>query len=204
MQHDETLDEANRAPVSIRPHAGPAQICTVSCGSRGGGPEWFCAITQPRQEDRADEELRRQGFVTFLPTVWERRTKNRKIIRVEVPMFDGYIFVRFDPVRDPWGVIPNTRGIRDAGLLGMRPGRPSPVPAALIDFIATHAAELNADFVARAKASLNGRTLLVTAGAWSGFQGVCTMHRNDRVRVLLTLFGRPTEVEMPTSRVEKV
>lgn len=201
MPHDESLDVPIPTPVSIRPHAGSAQICTVSCGSRGA--EWFCAITQPRQEDRADEELRKQGFVTFLPTVWERRTKSRKIVRVEVPMFDGYIFVRFDPVRDPWGVIPNTRGIRDAGLLGMRPGRPSPLPDALIDFIATHAAGLNAEFVERARASLKGSMVRVTAGAWAGFVGECTMHRNDRVRLLLSLFGRATEVEMQASRVER-
>lgn len=201
MTGNKPIDGSVRDQLSASPRQEPAHLCTESCGSRGA--EWFCAMTQPRQEDRADEELRKQGFTTFLPTVWERRTKNRKIVRTEVPMFDGYIFVRFDLRRDHWGAIVNTRGIRDPGLVGMRPGHPSPLPDDLIAFVGKHATELNREFIARAKASLKGRTLLVTAGAWSGFQGVCTTHRNDRVRVLLTLFGRPTEVEMPTSRVEK-
>lgn len=178
------------------------QLRIESCGSRGA--EWFVAATLHRQEDRAEEELAKQGFVVFAPTVWERRTKNRKIIREEVPMFPGYIFVRLDLARDPWGLIRATRGIHDAGLIGMRPGKPSPMPDALIAFVAANAAELNEEFIARAKASLKGKTLLVTAGAWAGFRGECTMHRNDRIRLLLSLFGRPTEVEMPTSRVEKV
>lgn len=177
------------------------QLRIASCGSRGA--EWYVAATLPRQEERADEELRNQGFETFLPTVWERRTRNRKIVREEVPMFDGYLFIRLDLLRDPWGLIRGTRGLHDTGLLGMRPGKPSRVPDELIAFVAANAAQRNEEFIQRAKASLKGSTLLVTAGAWAGFQGVCTMHRNDRVRVLLNLFGRPTEVEMPTSRVEK-
>jgi len=200
MPPDETLDDANQAQLSPSAQQEPAQSCTVSCGSRGG--EWFCAETHHAQEGRATEELQKQSFLAFLPMVWERRTKNRKIIRVEVPMFPGYVFVRFDRVTDPWPDITNTRGIRC--LLGPHPMRPSSLPADLIHAIADNATALNAEFEAHARAKLTGHRLRVTKGPWAEMEGVCLWHQKDRVRLLMSLFGREAQIDTVTSRVEKL
>lgn len=172
----------------------------MPCGSRGG--EWFCAETYYAQEAVAVEELTRQSFETFLPQVWERRTKNRKIIRVEVPMFPGYVFMRFDRQHDNWPVILNTKGIR--ALLGPHKSSPTAVPADLIHAIADNATHLNAEFAAMARAKLVGRRLRVTTGPWFGFEGQCVMHRGERVRLLMSLFGRETHIDTVTSRVERL
>jgi transcription elongation factor/antiterminator RfaH len=200
MLPDETLDQSNRDPVSLGAQQEPAQLCTVSCGSRGA--EWFCAETHHAHEHIAEAELGNQSFATFLPMVFERRVKNRKIIRVEVPMFPGYVFVRFDRQHDNWPPILGTKGVR--GLLGPHKSRPTPLPLDLIHAIADNATALNAEFLAHAQAKLTGQRLRVTKGPWAGFEGVCLWHRNDRVRLLMSLFGRETQIETVTSRIERL
>ncbi len=199
MPIDETLDHANSMPLSPDAEQGRPQKCTVSCGSHGG--EWYCAETHHNQEAIAEEELGNQSFATFLPMVFERRVKNRKIIRVEVPMFPGYVFVRFDRQHDNWPPILGTKGVR--GLLGPHKSRPTALPLDLIHAIADNATALNAEFLAHAQAKLTGKRLRVTKGPWAGFEGVCLWHRNDRVALLMSLFGRETQIETVTTRVER-
>lgn len=199
---DKSLDAIGGDHLPNLPSVGPAHLCTESCGSRAA--RWFCAETLHHQADVASDELRRQGFGVFRPMVWERRIKNRKVVRVECDMFAGYIFVLFDPHRDPWGAIAHTRGMRDAPPLGMTAGKPTPLPQELIAFVAANATERNAEFEALARASFNGAKVLVTKGPWRGSIGDCLMHRGDRVRLLLKLFGRDTHVEMPAERVERI
>jgi transcription antitermination factor NusG len=200
MIADEMLDGANQAPLSPATQQEPAQSCTVPCGSHGG--DWFCAETHYAHEQIARDELDSQSFATFLPMVFERRTKNRKIIRVEVPMFPGYIFVRFDRQHDNWPPILGTKGVR--GLLGPHKSRPSSLPLDLIHAIADNATALNAEFLAHAQAKLVGHKLRVTKGPWAGFEGVCLWHSGDRIRLLMSLFGRETKLETVTGRVERL
>jgi transcription elongation factor/antiterminator RfaH len=193
------IDGSARDQLSASPRQEPGTKWPDSCGSRGAA--WYCAETHYGQDDAAIAELGQQRFETFLPMVWERRTKGERIRRVEVSMFPGYLFVRFDPSIDPWRRITNTRGVRS--ILGTTPERPTPLPTDVIQAIADNATALNARFEAMARARLTGIPLRVTKGPWAGMEGVCLWHANDRVRLLLSLFGRPTKIEMPVGRVER-
>ncbi len=134
--------------------------------------------------------------------VWERRTKGERVRRVEVPMFPGYLFVRFDPALGSWGCIKNTRGVRS---LLMVNSNPAVVPDAAILMIANNATELNAEFEAKAKAVIpKGTKLRATKGSWAGIQGVCLWHERDRIAVMLSLFGRETPVEFGLNEIEVV
>lgn len=57
-------------------------------------PAWYAVHTRSRHEQVVHDQLVAKGAETFLPTmeVWSRRTDRR--LRIQVPMFPGYIFVR--------------------------------------------------------------------------------------------------------------
>lgn len=56
---------------------------------------WFALYTSSNHEKKAEQHLRMKDIETFLPTqVATRRWKNRVTVKVEVPLFTGYVFVR--------------------------------------------------------------------------------------------------------------
>ncbi|HQF30164.1 MAG TPA: transcription termination/antitermination NusG family protein, partial [Hyphomicrobiales bacterium] len=58
---------------------------------------WYVVSTQPHQEARAESNLVRQGFETWLPRFARERRHARKVDTVLVALFPGYLFVRLDP-----------------------------------------------------------------------------------------------------------
>jgi transcriptional antiterminator RfaH len=193
----ETLDDANRSRVEVDAEQEPVRFWTDSCGSRDA---WFCAEPHYGQTERAIEELGNQSFVTFNPKVWELRSKGNRLKRVEVPMFPGYLFVRFDPtlVRR----VLNTRGVRS---LIVAMGRPARVPDRLLLLVKDHAAELGAEFEeAASKVIRPGTKLRITDGVWAGYHGECILHETVRITVMMSIFGRETKVEFATQDVAVV
>ena len=63
--------------------------------------DWFAIYTRSRHEQVVYNQLLAKGEDVFLPTmrIWSRRTDRR--LRIEVPMFPGYLFVHtsLDPAR---------------------------------------------------------------------------------------------------------
>ncbi|MBN2425502.1 MAG: UpxY family transcription antiterminator [Calditrichaceae bacterium] len=58
--------------------------------------KWYAVYTKPRHEKKAEELLKNKGIETFLPLVKRvRQWKDRKK-KVELPLFNGYLFVHID------------------------------------------------------------------------------------------------------------
>ncbi len=76
-------------------------------------PRWYVVNTHPHQEGRADLNLRRQGFMSWLPQLRRSRRHARRIETVSAPMFPGYIFVQIDPDAQAWRSINGTFGVRN-------------------------------------------------------------------------------------------
>lgn len=91
---------------------------------------WFCVNTKPHKEHLAEFNLENQGFETFLPEVRTsvRHAGKGRVRRV--PLFKGYIFVRFDPVKDNWRSVNGTYGVKS---LVMQGSTPLPVPFRIVD-----------------------------------------------------------------------
>src|SRR5215831_1509510 len=56
---------------------------------------WYALYTASNQEKRVEQHLRMKGVEVFLPlyTV-TRRWKNRMTMKIDLPLFSGYVFVR--------------------------------------------------------------------------------------------------------------
>jgi transcription antitermination factor NusG len=57
---------------------------------------WYGILVRSQCEFRADEELRMRGFESLLPLHKVRRRWSDRMKTLEVPVFPGYLFCRFD------------------------------------------------------------------------------------------------------------
>ena len=57
------------------------------------GSSWFLAQLKPNCANIANENLKPQGFKTFLSLEVETRQNREKVITALQPLFRGYIFV---------------------------------------------------------------------------------------------------------------
>jgi len=59
---------------------------------------WFAIHTASNNEKKVRQHLQAKEIETFLPVYGvTKRWKNRTTVRVELPLFAGYVFARFDP-----------------------------------------------------------------------------------------------------------
>lgn len=61
------------------------------------GMSWFAVQVRARYESLAASSLAHQGYERFLPTYRCRRRWSDRVKELELPLFPGYIFCRFDP-----------------------------------------------------------------------------------------------------------
>ncbi len=61
--------------------------------------EWFVFYTKSRQEKKVNELLLKNGFEPFLPTQKVMRQWSDRKKKVEVPLFNSYIFVNIEEYR---------------------------------------------------------------------------------------------------------
>ncbi len=152
---------------------------------------WYAVQTQPSRERFAEENLRRQGYDTYLPQV--RRTvrharRQRDVLR---PLFPRYLFVTLDVAVGGWRSVQGTFGVRS---LVMEGDRPLAVPRGLVErMIAVSDAEgcidLRCDLAP-------GSPVRFLRGPFANRLGTLAERKDaDRVAVLLEILGSTREVE---------
>ena len=155
---------------------------------------WFVAETLPKSEARAELQLRRQQFTCFLPRFRKTRSHARRVEHVLAPVFPGYIFVAFDPDRDPWRSVNGTLGIRR--LVGPDNGRPHAMPATVMQALL---ARCDGNLmVSQLDSPDAGRKVRLLSGPLA--DRIATIEHCDdkgRVQVLLDMLGASTSVRVP-------
>ncbi|HEY3441187.1 MAG TPA: UpxY family transcription antiterminator [Paludibaculum sp.] len=98
--------------------------CEAGAANEGSGPaRWFAVTVRPQHEQSAQKGLEAKGLETYLPLYlavrqWSDRTKT-----LQLPLFPGYVFCRFD--RTQHTAVVRTPGVRAIVSFG---GEPAPVP----------------------------------------------------------------------------
>jgi transcriptional antiterminator RfaH len=166
------------------------------------GMRWYVVQTQAQNESRAELNLRRQGFVTYLPRYLRTRRHARQTKTVARPLFPRYLFVALDLARDRWRAIQSTFGVTNLVLVGEAP---APVPDGIVDEI--RAREGNDGYVALglpAGVGPGSRVRLVD-GIFADARGVLERIADDRrVAILLELLGREVRVFVPAASIGTV
>ena len=186
--------------------------------------EWYAVHTYVGQEDRVEDNLQKRAkaygmwgqmiFQVLQPTEEAVEIKEGgKKETVKRKLFPGYIFVQMD-VDDPynpgelgesWEVVRGTPGV--TGFVGTAT-RPVPLSPEEVDRLLQSVGVAEKQKVEKAKPKVafkDGDMVRVTAGPFSDFTGVVAEVNVERskVKVLVSIFGRETPVELEFAQVQK-
>ncbi len=170
---------------------------------------WFVVHTYSGYEERVKRNLgQRVKFMdagdeisqVVIPTEEEIEVRNGQRRTVTKKILPGYIIVQMSMTDQSWNVVRNTPGV--TGFVGSG-NKPTPLKEDEVDQILKQmAAE-----APRVKAGFRqGQSIRVTDGPFNDFVGVVDdiSVEKGKVKVLLSLFGRETVVELDFLQVEKL
>lgn len=155
---------------------------------------WAVVNTLPHQERRAEENLLRQGFRAWLPSMLRSRRHARRFDVVHAPIFPGYLFVGLDPAGEHWKRINGTFGVRRLLTQGEKPQLlPEEFVAGLREGM-----DENGICTPSPRSSLDpGTRVRVVAGPFADcLATVAELAPGDRIRLLLSVLGGEVAVTM--------
>ncbi len=206
----EKPEEPTAAPAE---HAAPAEVELVH-----EGMGWYVLRVASNKEDQVREALERkvkieqlEGHVgrVLVPAQREKRMRGGTARVYHRKLYPGYVFVEMVTDNDGripenvWFVIKETMGVGD--FIGSG-GKPSPMP---MDDVAKMLAAAVKPEESPALADLGFKKddkVKVTEGPFENFEGVVDEINVQKgtVKVIVTIFGRPTPVEIEYWQVEQL
>jgi transcription termination/antitermination protein NusG len=160
---------------------------------------WYAVYTRSRHEKRIKEQLEGMSFESFLP-LYEavHRWKDRRV-RVSLPVFPGYVFVRIalPELRRPVVRVPGV-----VNLVG-RPGCPTPIEDQEIE--ALRVCFLCGHSLAPHPYLTVGRRVRVRSGPLADVEGIL-LRKKGKSRLILSvkLIGRSVAVEVDACDVAAI
>ena len=183
----------------IEPNAQPRVLADSERPLDNSHP-WFVVHTKPRQEQVALENLERQGYTCYLPTVKLRKPRGRKLTDCLEPMFARYLFVAIDPKFTGKGgaSIRSTRGVHELVRFGKDP---MPIAFDLLNAIFERERVQHRHPEQPFKP---GERVTVVDGPLAGLDSIYQAQTGEeRSMILLTLLNRPTQVKIATAQLRK-
>ena len=151
---------------------------------------WYVVRVKSRFEFVTAAALHQKGYEEFLPSYRSRRAWSDRVKEVEMPLFPGYIFCRFD-AGEPYRVL-NSPGVVNIVGAGVRP---LPVDEWEVE---------NIQRICRSGMEAQpwpflqvGRRIRVERGPLAGMEGIVVELKNKcRIVVSLTLLQRSVSAEI--------
>ncbi|HEY6102817.1 MAG TPA: transcription termination/antitermination protein NusG [bacterium] len=209
-------DEEPEAPPEEEAEAAEAQLEVAEGGAAPEAPKdprikWFVIHTYSGYENKVKSNLERrmqsmrsQGgekiAQVLIPTEKEKEIKGGKRREVDRKIYPGYVLVEMVMDDDSWYVVRNTPGVTGFVGSGARP-----VP--LDDLEVKQLLKQLRDETPKYRITFQkGSTVRITSGPFMDFTGTVdeVMLEKEKVRVLVSIFGRSTPVELNFGQVEKV
>ncbi len=181
----------------------------------GGKKEWYVlrAISgkEAKVKEVLDAAIKNTNLGQFvsqvlIPTEKVYTTRNGKKVLKERNLYSGYVFVEAELTGEVIYELRNTTNVIDFLRGRAKTSAPEPLREAEVmrmlgaaDDLREAVDEVVADFIV-------GEPVKVTYGPFSGFNGVVREVNSDRkkIKVEVKIFGRPTDLELENSQVEKV
>jgi len=173
------------------------------------GASWYVIHTYSGYEERVKKNLeQRIRFMdsgseilqVVIPTEDEIEVKNGQRRTVTKKILPGYVLVQMKMTDQSWGVVRNTPGV--TGFVGSG-SKPTPLRE---DEVSQILRQMEAE-APRVKVGFRrGQSVRVTDGPFIDFVGVVDEINTEKgkVKVLLSLFGQETPVELDFLQVEKL
>ena len=157
---------------------------------------WYLVQCKPKQDDRAEENLLRQGYVCYRPLHTCERLSRGLRRKVEESLFPGYLFIQLSRL-DNWAPLRSTRGVSRIVSFG---NQPLAVEESLIDQLQQRCSSAPASELLE-----SGDTVRISHGPFAELEAIfMSMDGNERVVLLMNILHREQKVRVPLSSVRKV
>ena len=168
-------------------------------------PRWYVVHTYSGYENKVkkdlentikNRELEDYFFDIIVPMEEQIEIKDGKRKTNLKKVFPGYVLIKMIVTEETWYIVRNTRGV--TGFVGSGTD-PIPLTDDEIRNMGFDISELNVDY------ELNEQVEIMN-GAFEGFVGTVQEinKEKNKVKVLVSMFGRETPVELEFSQVKKV
>ncbi|HEV2076119.1 MAG TPA: transcription termination/antitermination protein NusG [Thermoleophilaceae bacterium] len=172
---------------------------------------WYAVNTYSGHENKVKHNLehrveslgqRRRVRQIVIPTEQTSEIKDGQKIQVERRTMPGYVLVNMDMNDDAWTLVKGTPGV--TGFVGPQ-NKPVPLPEPEVARLLNRDADAGTRARPRAQFSI-GETVKVVSGPLSDFSGEISEINEDaaKLKVLVSIFGRETPVEVGFDQVKKV
>jgi transcriptional antiterminator NusG len=170
---------------------------------------WYAVNTYSGHEKKVKQNLehrtqslgqQRNVRQIVIPTEQVSEMKDGQKIQVERRTMPGYVLVNMDLNEDSWGLVKNTPGV--TGFVG---SAQKPVPLNQDEINRLLNRETAERPRTRAQFSI-GESVKVVSGPLSDFSGEISEINDDaaKLKVLVSIFGRETPVEVGFDQVKKI
>ncbi|MNJ59178.1 Transcription antitermination protein RfaH [compost metagenome] len=153
---------------------------------------WYLVQCKPRQDQRAEENLMRQGYECARPKCRrERIVSGRRRLDIE-SLFPGYLFIQMSDESN-WAPLRSTRGVSHVVSFG---GRPLPVSEEVVQHLQQRSEiEITTSYNV-------GDNVRVTSGSFAALDAIfLEMDGKDRVVLLINLLSRQQQVSVPLADI---
>ena len=226
IKTEETISEpAASEPQAVTSETAPAASAeataeqpAVAAAADGSGPpsnpnmKWYIIHSYSGFERkvkesiearlRADERLQGKIGRVLIPTESVTEVRNGKKYTSERMFYPGYVLVEMDMDDNVWHVVKSTP--RVTGFVGTGQ-QPTPLSEEEVQQIVYRVADSKEKPKLKVKFGKN-ESVRITEGPFASFTGMVDEVNEDRetLKVMVTIFGRSTPVELEFGQVEKV
>ena len=166
---------------------------------------WYVVYTYSSYENKVKTDLEKtvenlgmQDLILDIKVPMEEtiEIKNGKKKHVQRKLFPGYVMVKMFLTDESWYVVRNTRGV--TGFVG--PGsKPVPLSDSEVRFMGVEDVPIKLDVAV-------GESIIITSGPFESFIGVVDEinPEKQKVKVVVSMFGRDTSVELDFVQVKRI
>ncbi|MGN0173010.1 MAG: transcription termination/antitermination protein NusG [Acutalibacteraceae bacterium] len=169
-------------------------------------PKWYVIHTYSGYENKVADSIEKivenRGLQDYIyevkiPTETVTEVKDGKERQIERKVFPGYVLVKMIVTDDSWFIVRNIRGV--TGFVGASSTAPVPLSDKEVEALGVENNEVIVPYKV-------GDSVNIIDGPLEGFVGVVNEIDPDKnyVKVILSMFGRETPVELELTQIELV
>jgi transcriptional antiterminator NusG len=212
IEVDTSMPGVTQAPEAHpEPAASAASAATPAIAVLPAHHQWYVIHTYSGFENKVKQSIEQRVSAVgmgaavsqvMIPTETVVELKKGKRREASQKFFPGYVLIRMEMTDDLWYLVKNTPKV--TGFVG--PGvRPTPIPEEQVRAILQQV-ESGAERPKHRILFTRGESVRVIDGPFSNFTGVVDEVKPDkgRLKVMVSIFGRPTPVDLEFLQVERV
>lgn len=148
--------------------------------------------------------LGRHVWQVLIPTEKVIATRNGKKVVKERTLYSGYVFVEAELIGEVEYELRNTTNVIDF-LRGRTTAKPERLQEQEVMRMLGKADDLQEATLDEGETFMEGEPVKVIFGPFNGFSGIVKEVNNDRkkLKVEVKIFGRPTDLELESTQVER-